>query len=522
MLVTTALTLCFVILVGSWLTRPQWVGLDNQPSDAQASTELLDAIRARGYEVKVEAGTGRFLVLNEDKPTIQAELATIIRLDEPVGMDVINQGGIGGTRAQEHARYVQGLQGEIEKLLNSYSSVLGSKVLLSLQRDALFKEDRVDPSASVFLKLKPGVELTSKEGERMARQVAGAVVGLRSERVHILDEHMRTLHAATDSDEAAGGSGLASLQREWERYYQRKVETLLFEMLGHGRASVRIAVQVDHAQRSVVARDIDPEKVVTISSKATEQTSEGTAIASGTPGTTANLDGANPSKKGPSTSASSEAVNIDVPETRKTDVKAPGEVLKISASVAVDGHRVAAPAGAAEGEEPPAEDTGELVYEPRSEAELAALTTLVRNALGPAATDVSVVSHEFQVMDLEPVEQPVLQRLARENAGGLARYSAAFLLLLFAYGLVLRPMVQSVTRVEGGADEETVDALAIDDPQLPSPEAAEPEFDVQDWLDRFSSGEQFVSRADVSRLVLADVGHSVVTLQEWLTEGDEA
>jgi len=521
MLVTTALTLCVVILVGSWLTRPRWVPLDKQPTDPADRSALLEQIEAGGWKVQIDSAD-RFTVLAEDKRRIQTELGVVINKDTPMGiMEALDKGGFGGTRAQEHARIVQGRQGEIEKLLNSYESVVGSKVMLSLQRDALFEEDRQAPRASVYLKLKSGVELSTREGEQMARQVANAVVGLELERVHILDEHMRTLHA-TSAANGTGGNALAEQQREWEGYYQRKVETLLSQMLGHGRATVSIGVQLDHAQRSVVARDLDPEKVVTISSKATEQTSEGAGAARGVAGTASNIDGALDSEAGPSTSASTEAVNIDVPETRKTDVKAPGEVLAITASVVVDGHRVAkAPAEGAEAE---TETAGaETVYQARTPEELEALTALVRNALGPAATKVEVQSHEFRVLDLEPTAEPIIQQLARENAGGLARYSAAFLLLLFAYGLVLRPMVQSVTRIDPpGGDDETVDALTIDDPQLPSPENAEPEFDVQGWLDKFSSGDQFVSRADVSRLVLADVAHSVVTLQEWLTEGDEA
>jgi flagellar M-ring protein FliF len=520
MLVTAALTLGLVILVGSWLTRPQWVALDTQPADPQESSDLLDMLRANGKEVKIEQRTGRFQVLAKDKAEIQAELAPAIFTNGPVGMEIIEQGGIGGTRGQEETRRLRGLQGEIEKLLNSYKSVLASKVLLSVQRNELFKEDRVEPAASVFLKLKPGVELTTREGERMARQVAGAVVGLKTEQVQILDEHMQVLHTASEKEEEGVGTGLAKLQRDWEHYHQRKVEQLLYRMLGHGRSTVSIGVQLDHAQRSVVAREIDPEKVVTISSKATEQTSEGIAITEGVAGTAANLDGAEPANAAPSTSASTETVRSDVPETRKTDVTDAGAVMAITASVVIDGHRV--PAAALEGDEATEEATSTaLVYEARTEAELADFTLLVRNALGPAATEVTVQSHEFKVLDLEPLEESALRTLAMANADGIVRYSAAFLLLLFAYGLVLRPMVQSVTRVEG-EDDDALDAVAVTDPLLNSPDAKDAEFDVQGWLDRFSSGEQYISRSDVSRLVLADIDHSVVTLQEWLTEGDEA
>ena len=514
-------SLALMVLVGSILLRTPMSPLDFQPEDAADKAELRNSLIAMGVKVEVQPGTNLLMVPTARRADLEVEFGLVSTSSKPVGLELMDDQPFGGTQFREHTVYARGLAGEIEKMLNRYRSVASSKVMLSMQQDALFEEDQVAPSASVLLELKNGADLSVAEGERMARQVAGAVVGLRPERVQILDAHMRLLHGSVDSSEERAGSGLASLQREWERYYQLKVESLLGEMLGYGRASVRVSVELDHAERSNFERDLDPEKLVTIASKATERSTEGAADASGEPGTGANLRGGADSKKGAVSTMSTESVNVDVPETKKTDVTAPGRILAISAAVAVLGQHLVLPAVAGvEGAEETA-PTGP-VYTPRTEEELASLTLLVRNALGPEAKEVSVQNHQFDRPEMGPAKASLLAQLDPATASTVARYSLAILAFLFMYGFVLRPVIKTITELEEEADPEDIENALHDDPAGLLGAAEQPEFDVQDWLDRFSTGEQFVSRVDVSHLVLADIAHSVVTLHEWLAEEQEA
>jgi flagellar M-ring protein FliF len=506
-----------------FLVHTPMVPLDRSPADPQDRADLLEAIRASGVRVEVHPDTGELLVPASQKAEVQIAHGSRIRRNKPLGLELLDTTTFGGTQFREHIQYLRGLQGEIERMLNRYRVVAGSRVLLSIQRSTLFREDKVEPHASVLLELKPGAELTVAEGERIARQVAGAVVGLLPEHVQILDAQMRSLHKPIDGDEG-GNSGLAELQRDWERYYKRKIESLLSEMLGYGNASVAVSVDIDHSQRSVMERDINPDKVVTIASKAMEQTTESAASAQGVAGTGSNLGGPGNANRGAVSNRSSESLNIDVPETRRTDVTAPGALKAISAAVAIAWK----PSGASEASAGAAGETGsteaQAGYVEWSDEELAYLTTLVRGALGPLATDVSVVNHRFPRLDLTGAKESAWSRIDRDMASSAARALLGVCAFLFLYGMVLRPLVQNISPADPAEDEEPIDAATVDNaPELPPPpEFSRPEFDVQAWLDRFSTGDQFVSRSDVSRLVLADVAHSVVTLQEWLAESVDA
>ena len=70
------------------------------------------------------------------------EFGEILQPTRSEGLEILDQDSFGGTQFREHVRYLRGLQGEIEQMLNSYRGVAGSKVLLTLQHTALFEEDR--------------------------------------------------------------------------------------------------------------------------------------------------------------------------------------------------------------------------------------------------------------------------------------------------------------------------------------------------------------------------------------------
>ena len=183
--VVGALLLMTLALLGvvMFVSQSPMVPLNRQPESAKDQAALLKDLRAKDYKVEVERGTNALLVKASERGQIEVEFGSYLKNNDSGGFSYEEKSGfVGRTQFQEHTQYVHDLSGEIEKLLNRYNAVAGSKVILSIQQSKLFKPDQIDPSASVLLELEPGMSLTTAEGDRMARQVAGAVLGLRPEK----------------------------------------------------------------------------------------------------------------------------------------------------------------------------------------------------------------------------------------------------------------------------------------------------------------------------------------------------
>jgi len=497
-------------LVIAWqvATYERLVPVVDTPMDTTTTHAIVEHLKSIDEVYDVEEGTGRVLVRDHRVADLRVSLGGQgLVSDKTVGLELFEESRFGSTRFVEHIRYVRGLQGEVERALNSFDSVRSSKVLLSLPEDALFEEDQEPPSASVYVDLVAGRTLSKHEGAELAEIVANAVPRLDVSAVQIMDSEMRVLHASEESEgEAGAASSLASLQREHERNYKREVERILERVLGPGRVVARVNVVLDNAERTVAQRKLHAEQAVAVQSNTKEKTERGGGV-SGIPGTGTNVKGAQVQQgvTGPSkeSSESTENAAYDVPHTTTTEATLPGGIKSITAAVLVDG-AWKKPEGAEDGAEPE--------YVARTEQELASYKSLVAGALGIKPDAVTVVNQPFAKVEV-PAAPKTTGFVLGPQTRSLMRYGFALLALLLTFGFIVRPVMRQVIvptdpEVPGELEDGVAGALAA---------PAEQE-DLADLLGRISSGNDHITRDEVSRLVSSDLTHSLVTLQSWLSD----
>lgn len=524
--VTAALGTALVVGALNMATYVRMVPLFELPLDPSTNAEVLTHLDQKEIKWKIERGTDRIFVPDGARDQLRMELRGSGMVDgKGVGMELFEENRFGSTKFVEHVRYVRGLQGEIERQVNGFDAVAGSKVLLSLPEDALFQEDIVDPSASVYLELRAGRTLSIDEGTRIARLVANAVPRLHEDRVAILDSEMRVIHATTESNgENSIANHLAELKRNHERYYKREIESVLERVVGPGNVVARVNVELDNSQRSKQERKLHGEEAVVIANDVHESSSSGGSPAEGVPGTTANLpelQAANGKAATGSVSEMSETRetgNYDVPETRSQEATLPGGIVSITAAVLVDGVWTDATAAAADGAKP-AEGADAKTYAPRTAAELASFTTLVAMSLGVTEKAVTVINQPFAQVDMAPTQASILAMSPGESWAPMMRYGFAFLALLCTFGFIVRPVMKNVTTTQAEAEAALADgavAGVLPDGtvvgELPGGET------LADLIRRVSSGKELVTRDEVALLVSTDLTHSVVTLQAWIAQ----
>jgi len=530
-MLSLAASLVLTAGVVAWATHDPMVTLFDQPLDPKTTAEVIEQLKADQIKYRLERGTDRIMVPNSKRDLIGISMrGSNLFAERGTGLEILEDNKFGSTRFVEHVRWIRGLQGELERQINGFDQVLGSKVLLSIPEDSLFAEDQDDPSASVYVELKSGMTLSRDEGARMSSMVASAVPGLTPRHVEILDSAMRVIHAAEDdSDDGGVGGNLAELQQHYERYYQSKVEGILERVLGPGNVEARISVELDNQERSIQQRELDGERSVVISSRTRESTASGGRSDAGVPGTTANLPELAQTvggRGGRESNEADEVANIDVPETRTVSASLPGGILSVRAAVMVNG-KYAAAAAAEDGATGAAP---ERTYIPRTEEELEQFRTIVASALGTSVSNVSVVNQQFHQIDLSG---PSGAALSTFTAGfdweTMGRYAVGIVALLLTFFMVIRPMMRRL-------DEQPLDAVGGIEALLggvggtlgrgEGAEGAEGEAArekpseevLAEWLDTVSSGARHVTREEVNGLISSDIQHSVVTLQAWIRE----
>jgi flagellar M-ring protein FliF len=357
-----------------------------------------------------------------------------------IGYEIFDDSdSLGTTNFVQNVNLVRALEGELARSIRTLSSVNSARVHLVMPKRQLFSRERRQPSASVILKMNGPGRLEKPQVMAIQHLVAAAVPSLAPGRISIVDGKGTLL--ARGFEDANSESTTAAKANERRRIFEnrvaRTIEELLERTVGFGKVRAEVSSEMDFDRISTNEEQFDPEGQVVRSTQTVEETSNARDAENDSPvsiGT--NLPDPSPAAGGASSSANEsrveETVNFEVSKKVINHVRESGTVKRLSVAVLVDGTRKA---GA----------DGDLVYQPRNEAEMELLATLVRNTIGFNADrgdKVDVINMEFAAGD-DKAEEP-LQLFFGLDKNDLLR-TAEFLVLgivaILVILLVIRPLV---------------------------------------------------------------------------------
>jgi flagellar M-ring protein FliF len=147
----------------------------------------------------------------------------------------------------EQVHYVRGVESALSRTVGEVDGVVSAKVSLAMPKDNDFLGDSPKPSASVLVRLRPGMELTSTQVDGIIGLVASSVPGLSRDNVTIVDQTGRALTA-----DGKDGLQAAPQQLEFARAithrYEATITDLLAPVLGRGNFRVSADADVDFSQ----------------------------------------------------------------------------------------------------------------------------------------------------------------------------------------------------------------------------------------------------------------------------------
>jgi len=251
-----------------------------------------------------------------------------------------------------------------------------------------------------------------------------------------------TLLTSPSADETATlTSTQFEYRRQLEEAYAARIESLLASAVGPGRVRATVSAEIDFTVNEQTRESFDPNVALVRSEQTTEESRTGDALAQGVPGALSNQpppDGIDAAVAAAGadvarSTSRSQVRNFELDRTITHTKHAPGTIRRLSIGVLIDN-------------KPP--ENGRGPGEPLTEAELASLTELAKQAVGfdvERGDTISVLNSAFQdAVDVATPEPPPFWE--RPALWTIARQALAAVLVLALAWVIVRPMMALITR----------------------------------------------------------------------------
>lgn len=430
----------FFIFITTRLTAPQ-MELLYGGLDAGQQSKITGQLSASNTPYEIRNGNEIFA---------PAEMIGQLRLSmagqgigggQIVGYEIFdNANALGTTNFIQNVNLLRALEGELSRTIKSISSVSSARVHLVLPKRQLFSRQAQQPSATIMLQMSGG-RLDPEQVSAVQYLVAAAVPGLVPNRISIIDNKGSLLARGFEDLSAPGAT--AAKGEERKRALQRRlgmtIEQLLENIVGFGKARAEVTADMDFDRIVTNEELFDPDGQVVASTQSVEQSNNNQESDAATPVSVAtNLPDANLNSTTSGASLNSnenrteEIVNYSNSKKVINHIREAGVITRLSVAVLIDGTY-------------PENENGDKNYQPRNEAEMELMATLVRSAIGFNADrgdSVDVINMQFA--DLGAVEEEELKLFFGLNKNDLLRMAEILVLSIVAILvilLVVRPLV---------------------------------------------------------------------------------
>jgi flagellar M-ring protein FliF len=422
---------------------PLYTGLSFEDSAA-----IIEELQKQGVPNEIRGDGDTILVPRDQITAIRMSLAgSGLPSRGQVGYEIFDeQNTLGATSFVQNINNVRALEGELARTITSLARIKSARVHLVLPERALFSRDRKEPTASIVLSVRG--ELGTGEIRAIQHLVSSAIEGLTPNRVSIVDDTGNLLAAGigseNDSTVLAGEAEERTVAVE-NRMRQR-IEDLLANVVGDGRARVQVSAELDLTRMTRTAKTFDPESQVVRSTSTKEMANASNApgadgqVSASTqlPGATAESGSQAQTETG---STTEELTNYEISEVNSTEMTDPGAIKRLSVAVVVDGTYTTDASGAS-------------AYTPRDQATLDQIQALVRSAIGFSETrgdQITIANLQFADGPTPPAlgtDSPGLFDFTRDDLISGAQMLVTLLIALALVFFVMRPLLKRVLSPE--------------------------------------------------------------------------
>lgn len=514
--VTALLVLGFFAFITFRFTTPQmaplYTGLNFDDSAA-----IVEELRSSGVPFELRGEGEAILVPRDQVTTLRMTLAQSgLPTSGQVGYEIFDkQNTLGATSFVQNINQIRALEGELARTITALARIKSARVHLVLPQRELFRRDTQEPSAAIMVSTRG--DLSNGEIRAIQQLVASSIENLNTNRVSIVDDKGRLLASGAGTDEQAVLAGqFEERTLGVEQRLRGRVEDILANVVGAGRARVQVAAQLDTSQLTRTSETYDPNGQVVRSTQTRDTANisstggdqQGVSVSGQLPGGGGNGSGA---PTGDQAKTTEETVNYEISRTTETQVDQAGGIKRLSIAVVVDGVYTQ-------------DANGNPVYNPRTPDEIAQLTTLVKSAVGfdqNRGDTVEVVNMQFAEppgTQIAGTSSPGMFDFTRDDIMNWANMGVTLLIALALMLFVLRPLIRRVLEPESEplALPQSSEIPAEVEPQGPIIPTPQP----PGWVDKAKHlGEaQMETVKSVGTLIEENPKQATVILRDWLSQ----
>lgn len=462
---SVAAIIALTVLVLMWAQKPVYKSLYSNIEMRDAG-DIVQAIEQLKIPYKLDEKSGAIMVPAGKVHEVRLQLAAqgLPRGGGVEGFELLDkQQGFGVSRFMESTRYQRAIEGELARSIATMDNVRSARIHLAIPKQSVFIRDREKSTASVVVNVYNGQTPTEPQVQAIVHLVASSIPGLAADLVTVVDQTGRLLTNRDKSTELDLSNQQFAYTRRVEQSYISRIENILVPILGNKGVKAQVSAEVDFTSTERTHESYDPDAAVIRSEQRSEEGVFDDAEA-GIPGALANEppgaglapEVVNPADgevdRTPLRGKRNSTINYEVDKTI-SHIRSPiGMVSRLSVAVVVDDLLST-------------NEDGELIRTPRSEEDLARLTSLVKEAVGfntQRGDSVNVINSAFVAEPEIPEEvQPWWQQPWVFDIGKQALGGVLALVLIFA---VLRPLLRSLTRIpapQKNSREEVVDEIEL-------------------------------------------------------------
>jgi len=386
-----AVAATIAVLVGLWIwgQTPDYRVLYSNLSDRDGGA-IIESLQQQNIPYKFAEGGGALLVPANLVHEVRLRLASQgLPKGGNVGFELMESQKFGTSQFLEQVNYQRALEGELARSMQTLDSVASARVHLAIPKPSVFVKEQQKPSASVVLALQPGRVLDPGQVNGIVHLVSSSIPNMSAQNVTILDQNGNMLSSTRDPNEQSMDATQLKYVRDIEQDYIKRIEAILIPIAGQQNVKAQVTANIDFSQVEQTAETYKPNQKpdsATVRSSQTKEALNGINSTGGVPGALTNqppVPATAPIVKpangpnGASTAAASGAsstlkeatMNYEVDRTIQHTKLPVGNIRRLSVAVVMNNRNVV-------------EKSGKASSKPYTEAEIAQMTALVKDAMG--------------------------------------------------------------------------------------------------------------------------------------------
>jgi flagellar M-ring protein FliF len=329
-LVTIGVIFYIVMSAGGAAYAPAFTNLD-----ARSAGDLQAALSGAGIPSKLADGGATVEV-----PSSKVDQARVAAGKAGVGStradwSLLDKSSLSQTDGQWQMKVQRVRSDLLAAQIENIAGVCRATVNLAIPERSVFSADQDQPHASVNIDTCGGV-LTDTAVRGIVALVAGAVPGLASTNVAVIDQEGHSLSSASSTIGVQTADAMAA-ESAWESRQSGIAQTALDRLVGVGNGSAIVAGQLNFDQTTEKTQTFGGQKGAIQNSTETEKLTQNGGSNGGITGTSANIPGAAVTTGAASSNYTHDkSAGTNAIDTTQTDTtKVGGTPVKMSVSVVV-------------------------------------------------------------------------------------------------------------------------------------------------------------------------------------------